>query len=90
MAVFYFLPLPAFTDKEHNALIFHLIAIYILHRDTEGGGVTDRETDDHGHLDHFSLTHTCQPDNSKPCTVDYTMGITPLGSNCLWITLGGK
>lgn len=40
-------------DTEHNALIFHLIAIYILHRDTEGGG----ETDGHGHLDHISLSH---------------------------------
>lgn len=32
---------PCFTDKEHNALIFHLNAIYILHRDSEGGGDTD-------------------------------------------------
>lgn len=66
---------PFFTDKEHNALIFHLIAIYILHRHTEGGGETDTGTDGHGHLDHLSLTHNqcqCQPGNSKPRTLDYT------------------
>lgn len=81
---------PCFTDKENNPLISKLIAIYILHRDTEGGGEIDRGTDGHGHLDRLSLTHNqcqCQTGNSEPCTVDYSMGVTYFGSNYSWITL---
>lgn len=58
-------------DEEHNTLIFHLIAIYTPHTETEGGEETDSRTDGHDHLNHLSHTHNqCQPDNSKPCTVD--------------------
>lgn len=69
------------TDKEHNTLIFHLIAIYIPHRETEGGGETDSGTDGHDHLDHLSHTHyQCQLSNSKPCTVDCTAEVTLWGN----------
>lgn len=69
--------LPVLQIKS-TTLWFPIIAIYILHRDTQGGAESDKGAD--GHLDHFSQTHkVCHPGNSNP----FYRGLQN-GNNLIW------